>query len=356
MHRRLAVLGRVLLFAARYKPAWVAGTATLSLAKILENMEIGHNVMHGQWDWMHDPYIHSSSWDWDSASTPEAWKHSHNYIHHTYTNIRGKDKDLGYKIMRIDPHQKWVPVYLLQPALQRAADGVLRVGRGLPRPRPRRDPQGREVHQGAQARAQGMARKAGHQIAKDYLAYPLLSGRKGFKSTLTANITANIIRNVGARDHLLRPLPGPDVHVQRGRGRRRDARALLRPPAARLREHRGQPALPRHQRQPRLQVEHHPLPRHAEHALLEIAPQVQEICERYDLPALQAAGRSVKQWPPRACARRGRRGGPAHSGAPPRTATRRGIPTWPSAGGGAAATGPERCSSTACVVDASTSA
>ena len=116
MHRRLAVLGRVLLFAARYKPAWVAGTATLSLAKILENMEIGHNVMHGQWDWMQDPYIHSSSWDWDSASTPEAWKHSHNYIHHTYTNIRGKDKDLGYKIMRIDPHQKWLPIYLLQPA------------------------------------------------------------------------------------------------------------------------------------------------------------------------------------------------------------------------------------------------
>ncbi|NIB33044.1 hypothetical protein HBB16_17035 [Pseudonocardia sp. MCCB 268] len=27
----------------------------LSIAKILENMEIGHNVMHGQWDWMRDP-------------------------------------------------------------------------------------------------------------------------------------------------------------------------------------------------------------------------------------------------------------------------------------------------------------
>ena len=78
-------------------------------------MEIGHNVLHGQWDWMNDPQIHSSTWDWDTASTAEAWKHSHNYIHHTYTNIRGKDKDLGYEIMRIDPHQKWHPVYLLQP-------------------------------------------------------------------------------------------------------------------------------------------------------------------------------------------------------------------------------------------------
>ena len=115
MHRRLVVLGRLLLFASRYRPAWVAGTAMLSLAKILENMEIGHNVMHGQWDWMNDPQIHSSTWDWDSASTAEAWKHSHNYVHHTYTNIRGKDRDLGYEIMRIDPHQKWHPVYLAQP-------------------------------------------------------------------------------------------------------------------------------------------------------------------------------------------------------------------------------------------------
>src|SRR5918995_4749075 len=115
MQRRLAVLGRVLLLASRNRGAWAAGTAALSAAKILENMEIGHNVMHGQWDWMNDPRIHSSTWDWDTASTAEAWKHSHNYVHHTFTNIRGKDKDLGYEIMRIDPHQPWHPVYLLQP-------------------------------------------------------------------------------------------------------------------------------------------------------------------------------------------------------------------------------------------------
>src|SRR3954463_12285440 len=92
LHRRLAVLGRALLMASRFKVAWLGGTTALSLAKILENMEIGHNVLHGQWDWMNDPQIHSSTWDWDTASTAEAWKHSHNYIHHTYTNILGKDK------------------------------------------------------------------------------------------------------------------------------------------------------------------------------------------------------------------------------------------------------------------------
>jgi NADPH-dependent stearoyl-CoA 9-desaturase len=115
MHRRLVAISRVLLLASRYRPAKLAGTAALSAAKILENMEIGHNVLHGQWDWMNDPRIHSSTWDWDTASTAEAWKHSHNYVHHTFTNIRGKDKDLGYEIMRIDPLQKWHPVYLFQP-------------------------------------------------------------------------------------------------------------------------------------------------------------------------------------------------------------------------------------------------
>ncbi|HEV3128604.1 MAG TPA: acyl-CoA desaturase [Solirubrobacteraceae bacterium] len=117
LQRRLALLGRVELFASRSAPAWWLGMATLSTAKILENMEIGHNVMHGQWDWMNDPVINSQVWDWDTASTKEAWKHSHNYIHHTYTNILGKDRDLGYEIMRIDPHQKWHPAYLLQPVV-----------------------------------------------------------------------------------------------------------------------------------------------------------------------------------------------------------------------------------------------
>ena len=54
-------------------------------------MEIGHNVMHGQWDWMRDEKIHSTTWEWDSASTSEQWKHSHNELHHTYTNVLGRD-------------------------------------------------------------------------------------------------------------------------------------------------------------------------------------------------------------------------------------------------------------------------
>jgi linoleoyl-CoA desaturase len=208
IHRELAVLGRVFLFGARYKPAWVLGTATLSVAKVLENMEIGHNVMHGQWNWMHDPYIHSSSWDWDSASTPAAWKHSHNYVHHTYTNIRGKDKDLGYKIMRIDPHQRWRPVYLLQPGLQRGADGLLRVGRRVPRPRPRRDPQGREGDRRAQDRAAGDRAQGGASDRQGLRRVSAAVRPQGVQEHPRGELhREHPAQRLGTLDHLLRPLP-----------------------------------------------------------------------------------------------------------------------------------------------------
>src|SRR5918993_3804768 len=175
MQRRLAVLGRILLLASRNRGAWAAGTAALSAAKILENMEIGHNVMHGQWDWMNDPRIHSSTWDWDTASTAEAWKHSHNYVHHTYTNIRGKDKDLGYEIMRIDPHQRWNPVYLLQPVYNLILMALFEWGVAF------HDLDLDAVRSGEKSKKdvlyelKGIWGKAQRQIVKDYVAWPLLS-------------------------------------------------------------------------------------------------------------------------------------------------------------------------------------
>jgi NADPH-dependent stearoyl-CoA 9-desaturase len=122
--RTLEVGGRAALLVSLFPPAWLVGTAALSVAKILENMEIGHNVMHGQWDWMRDPEIHSSTWEWDNVSSAVDWKHSHNFEHHTFTNIVGKDRDLGYMIMRVDPGAA-------------LASGVPRPARLQPHPWPR---------------------------------------------------------------------------------------------------------------------------------------------------------------------------------------------------------------------------
>jgi len=176
LHRRLVLMGRIELLAARNPLMWVLGTATLSAAKILENMEIGHNVMHGQWDWMNDPHIHSRSWDWDSASTKEAWKHSHNYVHHTYTNIRGKDRDLGYEIMRIDPHQKWYPFYLAQPFYNLVLAAFFEWGVAAHDLNFDEIRAGKKDPDDLKKELKGMARKGGQQIVKDYLAWPALSG------------------------------------------------------------------------------------------------------------------------------------------------------------------------------------
>src|SRR5438270_8382015 len=113
--RGLEVAGRGLLFGGVLPPAWVAGVTALSLSKILDNMEIGHNVMHGQYDWMKDPGLDSKTFEWDTACPGDQWRHSHNYMHHTHTNIVGKDRDIGYGILRMSEEQPWHPYYLGNP-------------------------------------------------------------------------------------------------------------------------------------------------------------------------------------------------------------------------------------------------
>lgn len=107
--------GRLTLFASRQRPAWLAGTAMLALAKIIEMMELGHNISHGQWDWMNDPEIHSTSWEWDFVGSSAHWQRSHNHFHHTYTNVVGMDEDLSFVVMRMTRDEPWRPVHLLQP-------------------------------------------------------------------------------------------------------------------------------------------------------------------------------------------------------------------------------------------------
>jgi linoleoyl-CoA desaturase len=324
MHRRLVVMGRVLLLASRFPPTWFAGTTMLSLAKILENMEIGHNVMHGQWDWMNDPQINSSTWDWDSASTAEAWKHSHNYIHHTYTNIRGKDRDLGYEIMRIDPHQKWNPVYLFQPFYNLLLAAFFEWGVAS------HDLDFEAIKKGEKPKAQlkrevkGMLRKGREQIVKDYVAWPLISaladtgvrlaaeavrkpglrerasrrvrrrdrrqelltgGLETFKATLKADFTANVVRNVWAYmiifcGHF------PDQTYTFSQEETDDesrgafyVRQLLG--AANIE---GSALFHVASGNLGYQVEHHLYPDMPSTRYAEIAPRVKALCEQYELP------------------------------------------------------------------------
>lgn len=188
----------VLLFSI-FPPAFILGTLGLSVSKILENMEIGHNVLHGQWDWMRDEKIHSSTWEWDNVTPSEAWKHSHNEVHHTYTNIVGKDNDLGYGIMRVDEDQKWYPMYIVQPAWNflnacffqyGIAAYDLELGKNLKKPKDKRP-------EGFDAEVKKVLVKIRKHMVRDYGIHPLLSIPTGsFFSTIAANLVANWVRNV----------------------------------------------------------------------------------------------------------------------------------------------------------------
>ncbi len=193
--RRLEVAGRALLFAGVLPPCWLAGTAALSVAKVLENMEIGHNVLHGQWDWMRDPTIHSSTWEWDTMSPSEAWKHSHNYLHHTYTNVVGKDRDVGYGILRMSEEQAWNPYYLLNPVLNVALSVFFQWGVALHDLEVEKVLSGEKSTKEAWGVLKGIGRKVRKQFTKDYLLFPALAG-PFFAPVLLGNLTANLVRNV----------------------------------------------------------------------------------------------------------------------------------------------------------------
>jgi fatty acid desaturase len=314
LHRELVLAARAMLAGARYRPLWLGGTAALSVAKILENMEIGHNVMHGQWDWMNDPDINSQNWDWDTASPADAWRHSHNYEHHTFTNIRGKDRDLGYEIMRIDPHQKWHPVYLFQPLYNLVLMGFFEWGVAV------HDLDHGAIHSGEKSKAQvikelkAIGVKARKQVVKDYIAFPLLSAAlaalaprrpgspaavpgesavasrssaaaRSFKATLAANFTANIVRNVWAYSIIFCG-HFPDQTYTFSQAEVEDetrggwyVRQLLG--SANID---GSPLFHLLAGNLSFQVEHHLYPDLPSSRYAEIAPRVREICRRYGLP------------------------------------------------------------------------
>ncbi|WP_278312488.1 fatty acid desaturase family protein [Lolliginicoccus levis] len=336
LQRRLLAVSRGVLITSRFWPTWILGTAGLSVAKILENMEIGHNVMHGQWDWMNDPYIHSSTWDWDNVSPAAAWKHSHNYLHHTYTNIVGLDKDVGYEIMRVDPKQPWHPRYLGQPLYNVLLALLFEWGVGV------HDIDVEAIFSGTKDKQQlkdelkVIGKKVRRQAVKDYVAWPAISAtamlvvelgvitlfdrkaegglnrfrnakaraggglkkgnvlarlierrafREPFFATLTANVTANLVRNVWAYAIIFCghfPDQTYTFTKEEAEGESKGGwyvRQLIG--AANIE---GSPLFHIMSGNLSFQVEHHLYPDMPSSRYKEIAPQVREICDRYGLP------------------------------------------------------------------------
>jgi len=195
VQRGFEVSGRALMYLPFIPPAWILGVVSLSLSKILENMEIGHNVMHGQYDWMNDPHISGHEYEWDNVAPSEDWRRTHNFEHHTYTNIHGKDKDIGYGLVRIDEDMPYQWKYLGNPVYALALMFIFEFGvmaHGTPWD---------ELLRGKKSDAEGMqqwrraGKKAGKQMLKDYVIFPALTG-PFFLSTIVGNGIANVVRNI----------------------------------------------------------------------------------------------------------------------------------------------------------------
>ncbi|MCG3808815.1 MULTISPECIES: acyl-CoA desaturase [unclassified Psychrobacter] len=189
---------------SKYKivATWLLGTSLLSLSKILNNMELGHNVMHGQYDWMQHPYLNSQKFDWDIVCPAPLWQHSHNYLHHTFTNIVGRDHDVGYHLIRVTDEQPWTPsdrhnmfkTAILALGFEWAVafhDIQISVDEYADSP---------DRHQTMQQKSRALFAKIARQVGKDHIVLPTLAGRTlgrgSAMTTLSGNVTANIARNL----------------------------------------------------------------------------------------------------------------------------------------------------------------
>ena len=197
IQRSLAVSGRASLFLGFLPPFWLYGATALGISKILDNMEIGHNVLHGQFDWTGDPALSSTGFDWDTVCPSDQWKHSHNYLHHTFTNIVGKDRDVGYGVLRMSEDQPWTPWELTNPLKATALMLAFDHGVMLHDVEVDRIVAGDKTWAEAWPTLRDGLTKSAKLDAKDYLLWPALTGPL-FLSTLTANLAANVMRNVWA--------------------------------------------------------------------------------------------------------------------------------------------------------------
>lgn len=281
--RTLDVVARLVIALSRSRKGWLLGTAALAFAKSVENMEIGHNVSHGQWDWMNDPEIHSTTWEWDMMAVSAQWKYSHNYRHHVLTNIVGVDDDLGFGIMRLTRDEPWQPVHLLQPVRNLLLALIFEVGIALHGVHSERDRMLPDAAGVAEARAT-LVRKIVRQATKDYLIAPALSGRR-WRRTLTANASANVVRNLWAYVVIFcGHFPDgaekftPSVLDEESR-----ADWYLRQILGAA-NFRAGPLLAFASGNLCYQIEHHLFPELPSNRYAEIAVRVSALCDRYDLP------------------------------------------------------------------------
>ena len=290
IQRACEIIARILMVMGFVSPAlWVVAVLLLALAKILDNMEIGHNVMHGQYDWMNDPLINGKRYEWDIAADGDSWRRYHNHEHHTYTNVIGKDRDFGYGLLRLSDDLPWRPkntwqfftylnlsllfewgVAYHELAAERIFVGKKRKTSNLPISR--------------KALRQAFFRKIGRQVFKDYIFFPLLCWPVAAQ-VLLGNFLANILRNLWTSTVIFCGHFTDGIHTFKEEDIQQETRGqwyyrqILG--SSNLRGGKLFHILTGHLS---CQIEHHLFPDVPAPRYREMAPQVEAICRKYNIP------------------------------------------------------------------------
>jgi fatty acid desaturase len=280
--RALDISARLVIAGSRSKKGWLLGTCALAYAKSIENMELGHNISHGQWDWMNDPEIHSNTWEWDMVGDSAQWRYSHNYRHHVYSNVLGMDEDIGYRLLRVTTDQPWRGVHLLTPLRNLVLAAMFEWGialHGLHSERLRGETPAAVAVEMRKFRA-----KIARQLAKDYVFMPALSLRR-WRRTFAANFTANVVRNLWVYVNIIcGHIPGgtetfdPAVVKDETKGE-----WYLRQMLGTA-NYEVSPLVALSGGHLCYQIEHHLFPDLPSNRLREIGVRVRELCDKYDLP------------------------------------------------------------------------
>jgi fatty acid desaturase len=285
LQKRLEIGGRLALQFNFYNPLiWLGGVGALTTSKMLDLLELGHNVMHGQYDFTGIPEVRGKAYEWKSVSPSDLWRRHHNVFHHRNCNILGKDRDLGFGLIRVVEEQPWHPVHLVsQPVmifLQAVAFEWSLVTFGLEIEKIR-EPGWWDAHkEGVKA----TLRKALRNKGKEYVLLPLLAGPFA-PGVLLGNLAANFLSH--AWFHMLincNHLP-EGVHTFTEAECENESRAewyvrqLLG--SGNIEGGRLFHLLSGHVS---MQIEHHLFPTLPGHRLEEVAPEVRALCAKYGLP------------------------------------------------------------------------
>jgi fatty acid desaturase/ferredoxin len=274
------------------------GILGLAVSLVIENMEIGHNVMHGQYDFMNDPKINSRDYEWNSVVPSSHWKNSHNIEHHNNTNVIQRDYDFGFGHFRLSSYTRWLPVHRVQlftfvwltlsfqhsTALHDARTFEYLSPPGsrpeMVQPRP-----GWAVFFTKMREYLG---KASRHMTRDYVFFPLLAGPH-FLTVLLANLVARGLANIweclvifcghfSEKSFVFEPkYGGPDESV--GSYYLRQVAATCNLTGSSL-FHMMTGHLSYH-------IEHHIFPDVPAHRYPEIAARLKAICARYEVPYLE---------------------------------------------------------------------